>query len=166
MNELENRRRNSWHSSFCFNLFALIYALGCGGFCLWLVSFTPAEGPCLAARLPSQSGAVLHVRDGARFLALLHESSALREFSADPDANELFQIAALSKQPLAQYQQLPAVARRLFPEKFSSLYPFLGREWALDLAPGRVGERKAEILFLTRLSGGRGLLVRLALAFL
>jgi len=153
------------HSSFIIHHSSFIYALASGSFCVWLAAFMPSEGPRLTAYIPSNAEAVMHVRDGASLLALLRDSPAWLEFKADPDANELFHLADNFERQLARHEQLPAVVRRLFPATLAGLHPLFGHEWAFVRLQVQSEEARPGLLLLTRLSGSRGMLGRLALSF-
>ena len=153
-----------------------LYALLTCALSVWVVSFVPAEGPPLTACIPDAASAILHVRSGSRLLEILQDHAALQELLADSDVNALFQPNARRQEALDRYERLPAPVRWLFPATADGLYPLLGREVALARL-ARDGEQVTEneeggqsksrpaVLLFSRLSGGRGALVRMAGAF-
>jgi hypothetical protein len=154
---------------FCLKL---LYAVCSGLLCVWLASFMPAEGPPIAALIPPSATATFLVRDGAALLRDASENQTVLDLLNDLDVETLYGLKARREMLLAKYQKLPAPARWLFPATLDSLVPLIGKDAAVaSLAPdepqGLADERAASrpLLAFTRVSGARGLLIRLGLRF-
>lgn len=150
----------------------LSYAFGTGALCVWLASFMPAEGPPIAAFIPANAAAALQVRDGGMLLLEIPGSRVFQEFLNDPDVETLYGLKARREKLLERYAKLPWLARWIFPPQIESLLPVLGRDWAVVSVPedadaenGSGNSRGKPLLAYMRLSGARGLLVRLGARF-
>jgi len=152
------------------------YALGTGALSVWIVSFAPGEGPSASAFLPKNATAAVLVRRGEDLLHALPRSERVRELLNDPDLNALYSIRDRREKFRSQYAKAPVVARWLFPDELSSLFPLIGRDFviasvALAKQDGQDGAAEKSrrtpqpLLFITRLSGARGQLIRMGATF-
>ncbi|MFH0938394.1 MAG: hypothetical protein V1899_03825 [Planctomycetota bacterium] len=155
-----------------------LYAILAGMLSVWVVSFVPAEGPSLMAYIPDTASVIFHARSGSQLFKIAQDNAALQELHHDPDITDLFQLDDQYQKALKQYERVPALARWLFPATIDGLYPLLGRDAALvwleaddvkttdEFAEKSDSSKsKPSVLLLTRLSGGRGALIRMAGAF-
>lgn len=163
-----NRRRFTRRS------LELSYAVCASALSVWVVSFAPAEGPPLQAFLPANASWVFQVRNGREFLHTLWGHRTLQSLLDDPDVSALYAPLAKRDQALTKLQQSPALVRWLFPATEASLVAVAGHELAVAAVVPAPAESEAEdsetddkkhgtpaLLLLTRLSGGRGHLLRM-----
>jgi len=150
----------------------LAYAIVTGCFSAWLASFAPAEGSPIAAFIPATAAASIQIRDGGMLLREVPENSVLQSLLDDPDIETLYGLKERRDELLAKYANLPAPVRWLFPPTIDGMMPVFGRDFAAAaLASGDADtasdgrSRGKPVLAFVRLSGARGLLVRLALRF-
>ena len=148
-------------------LLKICYAVSAGIFCVWVLSFVPAEGRPIGDFVPAQAGIFLQIHDGDElFRVLLRENSVAQDLFNDPDIKELFG-AFLNKgdEALEKLRKLPPAARWLIPATREGLFPFAGRECAVALCAAPEGTHTQPFVVFTRVSGAQGQLARIAARF-
>jgi hypothetical protein len=154
-----------------------LYILAATVLSVWTASFAPAGGPPLEPFIPANAGLALFIPSGTYLLQTVSGNRAAQDLLNDPDVNALYEPQAARERLMQKLQQAPAIVRWLFPPTLSGLSPLTGQDVAVagafatgpktdDASDGGAKDRKgAPALFFTRLSGSRGQLARMALAF-
>ena len=171
----------------------IVFALVAGVFCVAIASYAPIGGPPIAPYIPANCTLLIQAPSGAALHRALLENPAFNELLDDPDTLAL--VESFSKnQPTPstesesaepgtlpprtlrtefdlQHARLPWPVTSLVPSTASGFYPLFGGESAIALehvedAGAKPSKKNAAgALIFLRLSGSRGHLARLALAF-
>lgn len=163
--------------------FKLVYAVVAAIFCVAVSSYVPLCGPAIAPFVPADCAAFVHVANGAELHRELSASAAFNALLDDPDTADFLQSFLRSEKVAHENAGgnasdpgagtlraliISALGKwHLTEEGGADFYPFVGGEIAATFeAPDKTAQKALpRILFFSRVSGGRGALLRMLALF-
>ena len=164
---------NSWETTL-----KLTYSIATAAISLWIISFTPSECTWLGTVIPDHPAWVLQVRESTDILKAFESSATVRELLDDPVVNVVIPVRSQIEKMQAKRQQAHWAFQWIFPSKVDDLDSFIGSECALVRLASPAGfensspdcvsvsgrkKKPSPQFFITRVSGWRGLLVRMGI---